>query len=135
MAVDRERLERAARVIQEKTGASDVLLFGSAAEGRLRHDSDIDLAYIAPSPPLSEERLSLHGALLKELGRPVDLVFLPTASPILSMQVLRGGQPLLGPASTAFVHFTMKTVSAYDDLKRVRASAERALLGRFATSG
>lgn len=126
-----ERLARAAEAIRAATGAGDVLVYGSAAAGRLRPDSDVDLAYLAAAPPSAETYLRLLAELVAVLGRPADLVSLTDASPVLRIQVLRTGRPLLGPPSRAFARWTMATVTAYADLKLARAPAERALRRRF----
>ena len=120
-------LDAAAQRIFEALGATDVLVFGSAARGVLRPESDVDLAFLSPERPPAETRLALLGELGEIVGRPVDLVSLGDAGPILAMQVLRGGRSLLRPPSRELAWLTMRVVSMYADLKRVRAPAEAAL--------
>lgn len=68
-----------------------VYLFGSAASGELRPDSDIDLA-ILPATPIPAARLwSLAQELAVPAGRDVDLVDLSTASAVLRAQVVSAG--------------------------------------------
>jgi len=59
-------------------GCSEVLLFGSAARGRVGGRSDIDLA-IRGCP--RGKFFALLGRLLMELERPVDLVDLDSPDP------------------------------------------------------
>ena len=65
-----EDIDQAVRILKEG-GCSEIFLFGSAAEGRAREISDIDIA-IRGCPPGHFFRLL--GKLLRELKHPVDLV-------------------------------------------------------------
>jgi predicted nucleotidyltransferase len=73
----RRDIERAVTILREG-GCSEVLLFGSAAEGRLRPESDLDIA-VRGCPPGSF--FVLLGRLLRELDHPVDLVTLDGEDP------------------------------------------------------
>ena len=72
-----------------RAGVEVAILFGSAAKGRLRPDSDIDIG-ILPSPDRVlgfDEELALAAELDKMLGGEVDLVRLDTASTLLRFEV------------------------------------------------
>lgn len=59
-------------------GADEVYLFGSAARGQVREDSDIDLA-VSGLPP---ELFYRAGAIAEDLlGRPLDLIDLDEITP------------------------------------------------------
>lgn len=73
----RQDIERAVRILREG-GCTEVLLFGSAAEGRLKPGSDLDIA-VRGCPPGSY--FALLGRLLRELDHPVDLVMLDGKDP------------------------------------------------------
>ncbi len=66
----REDISRAAGILKA-AGCSEIYLFGSAAAGKLRDGSDIDLA-VRGCP--QGRFFQLLGQLLWELDRPVDLV-------------------------------------------------------------
>lgn len=66
-----------------------VYLFGSAAEGRARPGSDVDLAVMTRWPLSGEERLEMEVDLSARLGRDVDLVVFETADPVLKHEILR----------------------------------------------
>ncbi len=71
-------------------------LLGSAASGRMRPDSDIDVA-ILPVQGLSFtslDRAELAGRLSYELGRSVDMGLLSSANLVYSRQVLEKGARL-----------------------------------------
>lgn len=69
-----EDIRRAVQILKEG-GCSEIFLFGSAATGKIREGSDIDLA-VRGCPPGSF--FHLLGRLLWELDHPVDLVRLDT---------------------------------------------------------
>ena len=57
-----------------------VYLFGSAGEGRLRPDSDVDLAVLVSNPMAPAQRWALTAQLADLVRRDVDLVDLRRAS-------------------------------------------------------
>ncbi|MEW6378288.1 MAG: nucleotidyltransferase domain-containing protein [bacterium] len=69
-----------------------IYVFGSAGQGEMMPESDIDLA-ILPRHPLDPwERWSMARHLAGALRREVDLVDLRKASTVLRMQVVSTGQ-------------------------------------------
>ncbi len=70
----RKDIQRAV-IILKQAGCSQVYLFGSLGSGKVRRDSDIDLA-IRGCP--KGQFFHLLGKLLIELDHPVDLVRLDT---------------------------------------------------------
>lgn len=73
----KERIGRAAAVLKA-AGAREVYVFGSAARGRLRASSDVDLA-VSGLPP--ERFFRAMGEAADALGRDLDLVDLDDESP------------------------------------------------------
>jgi uncharacterized protein len=70
-------IEQAAAILKE-AGAREVYLFGSAAAGTLRDNSDIDMA-VSGLPP--EKFFEAMGRAGDVLPRPLDLVDLDDAAP------------------------------------------------------
>jgi predicted nucleotidyltransferase len=68
------------------------VLFGSAAVGRLRPDSDVDIGVLGPAP---RDLPALQLRLERITGRPVDIVPLDTAPPLLRFEVARDGRLLV----------------------------------------
>ncbi len=73
----RERNERAAAAMKA-AGSREVYVFGSAAFGELRDESDVDIA-VAGLPP--GRYLEAMGKASRVLHRPVDLVDLDEEGP------------------------------------------------------
>lgn len=108
-------------------GASFALVFGSFGTDRFGPESDIDLAVRFPKPLPIAERFDLAQRLSEIAGRNVDLVDLATADPIIAMQVLRHGKPLLVHDRAAFETFRMTAPSRYFDWKLSRRPVEERL--------
>jgi predicted nucleotidyltransferase len=75
----RQQIEAAAAALRA-AGAREVYLFGSAAQGNLREDSDIDMA-VAGLPPAVFFRAM--GQAQKVLGRELDLIDLDEDNPFV----------------------------------------------------
>ncbi len=97
-----------------------VYLFGSAATGDLRPESDVDLAVLLPSilPPL--RRWEIQETLAATLGRNVDLVDLRSASTVLKAQIITTGVVAYDPAWTERAFFEATQLSAYARLQEER---------------
>jgi predicted nucleotidyltransferase len=72
-------IELAAEALK-RLGAREIYIFGSAAHGRMRDKSDIDLAVKGLSPELFFKAMSRAADIF---GRPVDLVDLDDESPFV----------------------------------------------------
>lgn len=68
-----------------------VILFGSGAKGRLRQDSDVDVAVMANERLSTEALVDLTSALERATGRSVDVVDLHGAHGTLLEAVLKEG--------------------------------------------
>jgi uncharacterized protein len=79
------------------------VLFGSAAKGALRADSDLDVGLLMangrPLPP------ALQVTLERTTGRAVDLTLLDLAPPLLRFEIARGGVVLLARDPHAWADF------------------------------
>lgn len=61
-------------VLTERFGVSRLALFGSAARGTARADSDIDVLVAFDGPATSKRYFGVQFYLEDVLGRPIDLV-------------------------------------------------------------
>ena len=89
--VDRERL----RAVCERYGVASLEVFGSAARGEERRDSDIGLLYVLkPDSRLGFRLFDLEDELAGVFGRPVDLVARKSVNKYIREQVLAEARPL-----------------------------------------
>ncbi len=73
----------------KRWGVKSLALFGSAARGDLRPESDVDILVEFEGPATFERYLELKFYLETLLGRPVDLVTLRAIKPRMRSQVER----------------------------------------------
>lgn len=96
-----------------------VYLFGSAARGEARPDSDVDVGVLYGGERvagLEALRLDVEGALQRKLRRPVDLVVLDQAPVDLVHRVLRDGVIAFEDDRAARVRFEVRARNEYFDL-------------------
>lgn len=112
-----------------------VIIFGSAAKGRLRPDSDIDIAILPVSEdlPLREEAM-LAVRLEQRLGRSVDLVRLDHASTVLAWQIARDGVVAYASHPAEHPRFVAYAASEYADFAPALEAASRRFRERLAAN-
>ena len=95
-------------------------VFGSAASGRMRPDSDVDVAVLIDGVKRSgflKYRLKLMADVGKALQRnDVDVVILNEASPLLAHRALSRGDLVFERSASARVRFQVRTAARYQDL-------------------
>ena len=77
----------------------ELALFGSAARGEMRSDSDVDLLVdFLPDARIGLLELSaMTRELSQAVGRPVDLAVKPALKPLVRAEVLAEAQTLYAP--------------------------------------
>ena len=83
-------------------------VFGSFARGAQRPDSDIDIAVAGAQPLDVARRLALTDAIAEVAARPVDLVDLHEAGPLLLSEALTTGKALLRRDPNLFARLLAK---------------------------
>ena len=83
-------------------------VFGSVAEGRHTPTSDIDVAVAAQEPIAPRRRLTLNDEIGTVTGRPVDLVDLHTAGPLLLTRALTRGRRIVKRDSAVLARLMVK---------------------------
>jgi len=102
-----------------------VVLFGSAARGRARPRSDLDIAALGND---AIDLDALYLMLAPRLGTDrLDLVDLGTAGSVLAFEVARHGQPLFERAPGAFRQFQALASRRYCDTAKLRHAQQRAI--------
>ncbi len=109
-------------------------LFGSAARGRSRPGSDVDVAVLlADGADGLELRLGLLGDLAAAAGTDeLDLVVLNEAPNELAFRVLRDGRVLVCRDERARVRHRVRTILDHLDLEPLRRIVARGLARRLA---
>ncbi len=103
-------------------------LLGSAAAGRLRGDSDVDVAILprrGAGFPV-DQRLTLTAELARLFGRPVDLGVLSTANVVYAKEAVVHGRILFERSHRVTAHFAMQALSMYASLQEARREVLRA---------
>jgi predicted nucleotidyltransferase len=111
-------------------GLAAVYVYGSAAAGRLRRDSDIDLAVYAGAPIDEAQLVELRETIARSLNRDVDLVDMATAPTVLQMEVLRAGPAIAAPRPTEAGLLELRIMRDYYDLKYRRIGIEQDIVRR-----
>ena len=83
-------------------------VFGSFAQGRQTPTSDIDVAVAAQAPIDLDRRLALNDEVASATGRPVDLVDLHRAGPLLLTQALTKGKRVVKRDSRVLARLLVK---------------------------
>ena len=124
-----EEISRAATDALAAQGVSGLIvlyLFGSAAEGRLRAESDIDLAFLAMSDARPLRVFDAAQALATVLHRDVDLVDLSEASTVMRAQVIGKGRRIHVADEYQANLFEAHALSDYARMQEERSAALRA---------
>jgi predicted nucleotidyltransferase len=88
-------------------GIQLAVLFGSAARGRLQSNSDLDIGLLGVEPA----RLGTLASMLSRVARrPVDVVALESAPPLLRFEVAREGRVLIERPAHAWSDFKAKAM-------------------------
>ncbi|PIU16383.1 hypothetical protein COT20_00435 [bacterium (Candidatus Gribaldobacteria) CG08_land_8_20_14_0_20_39_15] len=83
--------------IAQKYNLAMVLLFGSQARGRVKPDSDIDIAYSTQNPLSIKEKLDLNNDLGNFFRKDnVDQIDIKSANPLLLYEISRNSKLLFG---------------------------------------
>ncbi len=82
--------------LQTVDGIELAVVFGSTSRRAARADSDLDMAVRYGAPLNADQKLTLIRAIGAAGGRPVDLIDLRVAGPIIARQALTQGTRIFG---------------------------------------
>jgi len=108
--------------------AEFAFLYGSAANGNLRKESDVDCAAYFKNGISKDAFIKLLFSLEDSLQRDVDLINLNSADIIITMQALANGKLIIDNNHSRFVVFKAQKLSEYIDFKQSRKIIEDNLL-------
>ena len=121
----KETVERLADLGHLTPSIQLVILFGSAASGRARPHSDLDIAVLGDGPVDLD---ALYVPLAARLGSDrLDLVDVRTAGSALAFEVARHGKPLFQRTPGAFRRFQALASLRCGDTAKLRRAQQRAI--------
>ena len=119
-----ELRERLAPLIEQGT-IHLIVLFGSTVHGLTHHESDLDLA-MQGSSPLDVVAVTTEAIRLLHANR-VDVVDLRRASPLLMMEVVRGGRLVYEQRPGLYAEFCSLAHRRYVDTAKLRQAQQDAI--------
>lgn len=96
------------RVLESLPEVRLAVLFGSAARGEAKPGSDLDVGVLFEKD--AEVTPALEAALSRACQRPIDLVRLNDAPPLLRFEIARDGFPLVERAPHAWADFKARAM-------------------------
>jgi predicted nucleotidyltransferase len=111
-----------------------VVLFGSAASGRLRPDSDVDVGFLgrAATP---EDEATLLAVFERRVGRDVHLTDLRRASELLRIEVVRTGIAAFERTGGGWTTFAAESMSRWFEIEPLVRMCADAVRRRALESG
>ena len=116
------------RLLEKHPVVDGAYVLGSAVAGRLRSDSDVDIAILPrPTIPFSVmDRVELSAHLGRILGRTVDLGVLAHANLVYAKEAVAHGRLIFERDHGTVARFAMLTLSMYAALQEARREVLRA---------
>jgi len=126
--ISREALDATRQVLEKYPAVDAAYVLGSGAMGRLRPDSDIDIALLPKRGEMFTvmERLALSTELGKLFGRQVDLGILTSANLVYAKEAVAHGRLIFERDHGVTARFAMLTLSMYAALQEARREVLRA---------
>jgi hypothetical protein len=122
MASDALSIQRAiTRCASKRREIRAAYLFGSAATGRPRPDSDLDVAVLLARPLSASRSVAYRLKLMTDLGAAlhrsdVDVVILNDTQPLLAHRVLSKGKLVFERSASDRIRFQVRIAGLYADL-------------------
>jgi uncharacterized protein len=108
------------QIFQSRPEIDTVVLFGSAAKGRLRKDSDLDFAFLLSKKDENsfEYASKLAGELDEVCKRESDVLIFNTASPHIAFRAIKEGKIIYQKNDRRLWNaFVVKTISMNEDME------------------
>jgi predicted nucleotidyltransferase len=121
-SIDHASLQKAKAILLGHPAVEAAYLLGSAAENRLRDDSDVDIAILLRTATAmsGNERLLLSAALQRVFQRPVDLGILSTRNLVFARETIAKGRVLAERDHRVTASFVVRVLSMYAALQVAR---------------
>jgi predicted nucleotidyltransferase len=103
-------------LLENKTEVEVCLLFGSAAEGKLGVNSDIDIAVCGEKAFTHDYLAELQVAIAERLGTEVDLLDMARLNGLILRQVITTGKKILNKNPDLLAHYIKKMLFFSEDM-------------------
>jgi predicted nucleotidyltransferase len=115
-------LDQIAHRLARETSVTAAYVLGSSVEGRVREDSDVDIALLPARGEVitPEERLALAADLGESAGREADVGVLSTANLVYAKEAVTRGRLIFERDPSARARFAMLVLSMYASLQETR---------------
>ena len=133
MAVDVTELRARLTPLRERYRLELIILFGSAAKGLQRPQSDLDLAVLSEQP-MGIVAVTTDMIRVLHINR-VDVVDLRRAPPLLAMEVARDGYLLYERHAGQYAGFSIACFRRYVDTAKLRRVRKDAIHSIWRTPG
>ncbi len=107
-------------ILVEKLSPQFLYLFGSAAAGKLRSDSDVDIAFLSNNNIGDYEAFMIAQELASVIGRDVDLINFKKASTVLKAQIVGNGKVIYETSRNETNEFQIRVLKEYALLNEER---------------
>lgn len=121
MRLSKGQIEDIRQFLMGKLNPDLIIIFGSAARGRMRTASDIDVAYLNHQDVSAYDLFMIAQELAGIVGRDVHLIDLRRASTVLQAQIISQGKIILDLEPLKRQEFFILTLKQYARLNEERA--------------
>lgn len=119
------------RALAREVGLKVALVYGSAAAGTMRRDSDVDVAVLFDEPLSMDARLALWGRLTEVVQREIDLLDLYDLGGEILHQVLTKGRVVVKNDEQAYYWLAKRMVYERQDFMPLVRRAQRERIERM----
>ncbi|GAB4501593.1 MAG: nucleotidyltransferase domain-containing protein [Anaerolineales bacterium] len=123
------------RIFSKYPSVQAVYLFGSYATGKIRRDSDLDLAIVPRDSSARQQMLDMLADLVRQVYHRIDLVFLDTKDVVVRFEAIRHNRLLYCVPDFDPGTYTSRIVRDYWDFKPHLAVQRQSLKQRILSHG
>lgn len=103
-------------ILCAESGLKLAILYGSAANGKMRADSDVDVALLFDHPLTAKQKMALSARLEEALSKPIDLADLFSLSGTILKQILCEGRVVVKKSAEDLTRLTRRMIYNQADM-------------------
>lgn len=120
MNIDKETIKKIKEFLIERIDPIFLYIFGSAAEGYFRKDSDIDIGFFSEKKINAYDIYMIKEELANILKRDIDLVDLKESTTVFKAQVIGKGEVIYSKDENILSEFRIRGFKEYGILNEER---------------